>query len=209
MSCNPLLLNGGPGCFNYLNTFQLEINGAKPPPVTEAGGESDKVDGVATILFGVMASVHLIWSIVLAVQWGDAGNTIMNFDTWRGAGFSAQFLCSWIFKGIQVIMWPIAYTSSSAAHAYVIYTSITLFIDSSVGLLSIIFWVLSVTVENNPIEGDFLSQFAVTISVNLIILVHDFIAIENLRGWYTFKMSDAAKKEKCTDGGKECTSIEE
>lgn len=182
----------------------MEVNGAKPPPVKslEDGGESTVVDGVATILFGVMAAVHIIWSIVLAVLWGDAGNTIINFDTWRGAGFSAQFLCSWIFKGVQVIMWPIAYTSSSAAHAYVIYTSITLFIDSSVGLLSIIFWVLSVTVENNAIEGDFLYQFIVTVSVNLIILGHDFLAIENLRGWYTFKMSDAAKREKCTDGGK-------
>ena len=86
-------------------------------------------------------------------------------------------------------MWPIAYTGASGAHAFTIYTSMTVFIDSSIGLLGIIFMILSVTIDDKKLTGDFLWSFAGTFVVDLIIMVHDFISIEALRSWYTFKMA--------------------
>lgn len=97
MTCNPLLLNGGPDCF--INIFNVATKGISEEDVEniEGGGIAETVDGVAAILFGVMAAVHIIWTIVIATS---TGFTFMSFNTWKDAGYNTQFLCSWVFKGI-------------------------------------------------------------------------------------------------------------
>jgi hypothetical protein len=134
-----------------------------------------------------MAAVHIIWTVIIAVA--TTGWKSLDFNAWFDAGYNTQLLVSFIFKGIQLIMWPIAYTGASGAHAFTIYTSMTVFIDSSIGLLGIIFMILSVTIDNKKLTGDFLWSFAGTFVVDLIIMVHDFISIEALLSWYTFKMA--------------------
>ena len=99
-------------------------------------------------------------------------------------------------------MWPIAYTGPEGAYAFMIYTSITLFIDASIGWLGVIFWILAIDVDKTKIENEFLWHLIGTITVDLIIMVHNFISIEALRSWYTFKMA------KDTEDG-DCTNIQE
>jgi hypothetical protein len=63
----------------------------------EAGGLNTHADGLATILFGAMAALHIIWSIIVATS---TGFTLMDFTSWKNAGYNAYFLASWIFKSI-------------------------------------------------------------------------------------------------------------